>query len=173
MLEDTITASIHPKADYHRVVKVALNLIEGYGLHREPQRMVDLSPLFGAIDLRFMQMPEELYGFTLDLQEKLIVGLNDELDERQTRFVAAHELGHIAMWHPNQFNHCLQGGWFYTKLEKEATAVAAYLLVPREVVAKGLLDSHRRSLVEGLAAHYKVPPQLMLVRRALLAATGY
>ncbi|HEX2910860.1 MAG TPA: ImmA/IrrE family metallo-endopeptidase [Chloroflexia bacterium] len=173
---ETITGSLHPQADYQKVVRVAYRLIETYNLHRHPGEMIDIASLFTYFDLRIMDLPPHIYGFTLDLERpdsKIIIALNSTMDTCQTRFVAGHELGHVALWHESQFNECVMGKALFNRLEKEATALSAYLLLPRQTVAQGLTGANNEILLDKIADWYKVPPQLVLVRRALYAATGY
>ncbi|HEX2910863.1 MAG TPA: ImmA/IrrE family metallo-endopeptidase [Chloroflexia bacterium] len=169
---DTITSSLHPLADYSWVVQVAYKLIKTYKLHHQPGEMIDITPLLAYFDLREMDLPEHIYVFTLDLESaehKIIIALNSTLDTCQSRFVAAHELRHVALWHPNQFNQCVMGQALFNQLEKEATALAAYLLLPRQTVAFGLTGANNEILLDKIADWYKMPPQLVLVRRALYA----
>ena len=170
----------HWKADksIERSAKVATGLIEEYQLHSpaslKPGESVDLSLLLVNFDLRFLELPASTHGFTVDMGERgIIIAINDKLDAAQTRFVAGHEIGHTALWHPNQLNACIKGQWFYDHLEVEASTVAALLLVPGSAVAEGLFNQEGKSRVETLAHQFVVPSEVILIRRALYAQLGY
>ena len=164
---------LEQQATYERAWSVACELINYYDLHAEPLQAIDLSPLLAKFDLRFLDLPDETYGFTLDSAHQIVIALNDKLTTEQTRFVAAHEVGHIACWHPSPLNNCLQNQWLHNRLEVEASAVAAYLLLPKESISHSLLDKQGNSRVAEIAASYAVPSELVLVRRVLLNQTGY
>ena len=88
-------------------VKTATDLIDLYDLHRDPALPVDIAPLLVDFDLRFMDLPPATWGFTLDMERTIIIALNSNLTPDQTRFTAMHEIGHVALWHPNQLNMCV------------------------------------------------------------------
>ena len=64
----------------------ASGLIEHYQLHQEVDQAVDITPLLGCFDLRFMTLPANTQGFALDLGDQIIIALNDKLTTEQTRF---------------------------------------------------------------------------------------
>jgi Zn-dependent peptidase ImmA (M78 family) len=160
-------------ANYRKAWEVAAGLIESYELHRQPNELIDLSPLLALFDLRFLELSERMRGFALDTGDKIIIAINDRLSGEESRFVAAHEVGHIALWHPNSLNNCLENQWLYNQLEKEASALAAFLLLPAQTVSTSLFDSQGQSRVEELAQRYVVPSELILLRRALYAQIGH
>ena len=148
-------------------VKTATDLIGLYELHRDPALAVDIAPLLADFDLRFLDLPPATWGFTLDMERKIIIALNSNLTPDQTRFTAMHEIGHVALWHPNQLNMCITDPHAYTLLEAEATTVAAMLLVP-QIAAEGSVIG----MVEVLAVHYRVPPSLVFIRRSIYRTLG-
>ena len=178
MLNLTFADCPNPKRIHQaveRAAQIARGLVEDYELHKEPTgEPVNISNLLINFDLRFLDLPASTHGFTVDMGHAgIIIAINDKLDTAQTRFVAAHEIGHTALWHPNQLNACIKGQWLYDQLEVEASAVAAFLLVPGQIVCGGLLDQFGKSRVESLAKQYAVPTELILIRRALYAQLGY
>ena len=167
--------TIFPKFDYSLATSAAIerarNLIRQFDLHRNPNEPVDISVLLDKFDVRFLEdLPDTTWGFTLDLNHKIIVAINDKLNADLMRFVAMHEVGHVAMWHPNQLNACVvQGQEAYDRLEAEATTVAAYLLVPRLPVVTELIFGN--SSVNALAERLLVPTDLVIIRRELCRRT--
>ncbi len=160
--------AFHQHFPTEHATKIALDLIGYYDLHQHPEDPVDISGLLANFDLRFLDLPKTTCGFTLDIDHKIIIALNQDMNTEFTRYVAMHEVGHVACWHPNQLNSCLEGQWAYNMLETEATTVAAYVLLPRQAV------SHRsRREIRYIASHYQVPPELVQVRRTLLYRHGY
>jgi Zn-dependent peptidase ImmA (M78 family) len=154
--------NFHFKYNTEKAARTALSLVDYYNLHHNPFETVNTSPLLDKFDLRFLELPDTTCGFTLDVDHKIIIALNNELGTEMTRYVAMHEVGHVACWHPNQLNSCVAGQFMYDQLETEATAVAAYLLVP--VVA---VQSPVHHILGELAKHYCVPEELVKIRRSL------
>lgn len=151
-----------------KAIDTAKGLIQLYDLHRQPHHPVDISPLLAKFDLRFLDLPPTTFGFALALQHKIIIALNDRLSTELTRAVAMHEVGHIACFHPNQLHALQQGQWVNNQLETEATAVAAYTLLPQLAVRGEVATT-----VEKIAAHYLVPPELVIIRWALFKRAGF
>jgi Zn-dependent peptidase ImmA (M78 family) len=160
--------SFNPQFPTEKAARLSLNLIEHFELHREPTEAIDTSPLLNKFDLRFMELPESTCGFTLDVERKIIIALNHSLTTELTRYVAMHEVGHVACWHPNQLNACEEGRFVYNQLETEATTVAAYLLVPEAAVLRPVLP-----ILKAIANHYAVPPELVRIRRHLYLKHGF
>jgi len=157
--------------DYAKVtdkaIDTALSLIDYYDLHSQPYEPVPLSRILDKFDLRFMDLPDTTCGFTLDVERKIIIALNNRLSTELTRYVAMHEVGHVACWHPNQLNACAKGEGLYDRLETEATTVAAYVLIPQAAIADPLRDT-----AEEISTCFIVPPELVLIRRALYIRKG-
>jgi Zn-dependent peptidase ImmA (M78 family) len=105
------------------------------------------------------------------------VVLEDFFTPEQTRYVAVHEIGHIACAHPNQFHNCLQEqAGLPSSEEFEANCVAAYLLIPHLALATTLMgyaDSLSESEIEELSKLYLVPPDLIILRQELFKQTAY
>jgi Zn-dependent peptidase ImmA (M78 family) len=149
-------------------LETARSLIELYNLHEEPFNAVDVSVLLAQFDLRFIELPDTTFGFTLDMGDKIIIAINQSLDATASRAVAMHEVGHVACWHPNQLNALERGQWIYDQLETEATTVAACLLLPHEGMAK-----YRRLPAQKIARLYWVPVELVLIRKLIRAVSGF
>lgn len=152
--------------------QTAQELIAAYGLHTRPVGPVDLAPLLEGVEVRVVALPARIEGFALDMGDKLIVTLSESLAPARRRFVLAHEVGHLVLAHSTSLSLCGKGRWLHNRQEKEATALAAFLLLPAEAVAAGLFHPARGSRVEELAALYHVPAEIVLVRRALYAQFG-
>jgi Zn-dependent peptidase ImmA (M78 family) len=162
---------------YDRAFNAAKTLIAYFNLHQNPFEMVDVGPLFQTYDLRFLELPEAIWGFTLQLDDTATtIAINQKLTSEQTRYVAVHEIGHIACAHPNQFHNCLQEQWLPSQEEFEANIVAAFLLIPHLALATTLPGS-TASLgeveIEELSSHYLVPHELVLLRQELFRLTAY
>jgi Zn-dependent peptidase ImmA (M78 family) len=151
-------------------IETALSLVRLYDLHLKPKQPVDIGPLLESFELRFEEdLPETTWGFTLDLNHKIIITINGNLSTELARYVAVHEIGHVSCWHPNQLHACVQGRVLYDTMETEASTVAAYVLVPREAVTGPPL-SRKAAVI--IAAQYQVPPELVLVRQQLFYLSG-
>jgi Zn-dependent peptidase ImmA (M78 family) len=163
---------------YDRAFKTAKDLIASFNLHENPAEMVDVGRLFENYDLRFLELPQAIWGFTLLLDDTATtIAINEKLTAEQTRYVAVHEIGHIACAHPNQFHNCLQEqGGLPSPEEFEANCVAAYLLIPHLALATTLLgnaDSLSELEIAELSKHYLVPPELIILRQELFKYTAY
>ena len=162
---------------YERAYIAAKTLIAYFRLHQNPWEMVDVGQLLANYDLRFLDLPETIWGFTLQLDDTATtIAINQKLNSEQTRYVAVHEIGHIACAHPNQFHNCLQEQKHPTQEEFEANIVAAYLLIPHQVMVAALTPdptalSDRE--IEEISGHYLVPPDLVLLRQELYNLTAY
>lgn len=153
----------------------ARELVHEFGLHKDFERPIDLMPILRPFDLRLeTNLPSTTWGFALDVGPKIIVAINGDLPIDYQRYVAAHEVGHVSMWHKSELNTCVaecQPEETYNQLEHEATAVAAILLIPRltlltEVVF-GTTDA------SSLAKRLCVPPELVGIRRELYELTNF
>ncbi|HEX2913710.1 MAG TPA: ImmA/IrrE family metallo-endopeptidase [Chloroflexia bacterium] len=162
---------------YDQAFKAAKTLIAYFNLHQNPDEMVDIGQLFETYDLRFLELPEAIWGFTLQLDDTATtIAINQKLTSEQTRYVAVHEIGHIACAHPNQFHNCLQEQVLSSQEEFEANIVAAYLLIPHLALATTLLggtSSLSEVEIEELSRHYLVPHELVILRQELFQLTAY
>lgn len=162
---------------FERAYIAAKTLIAYFNLHARPWEMVDVGRLFENYDLRFLDLPEAIWGFTLQLDDTATtIAINQKLTSDQTRYVAVHEIGHIACAHSNQFHNCLQEQWQPTQEEFEANIVAAYLLIPHYALTTTLAGrsaSLTDTQVEDISMHYLVPPDLVLLRQELYKLTSY
>lgn len=151
-------------------IETALSLVRLYDLHLSPKQPVDIGRLLESFELRFEEdLPDTTWGFTLDLNHRIIITINANLSTELARYVAVHEIGHVSCWHANQLHACVQGKVLYDTMETEASTVAAYILVPREAVTGPPLS---RNAARVLAAHYQVPPELVAIRQQLFYLTG-
>lgn len=162
---------------YKRAFNAAKTLIAYFNLHENPFEMVDVGQLFQTYDLRFLELPEAIWGFTLQLDDTATtIAINQKLTSEQTRYVAVHEIGHIACAHPNQFHNCLQEQWLPSQEEYEANSVAAYLLIPHLALEATLGDSTAPLSaveIEELSRHYRVPHETVILRQELYQLTTY
>lgn len=152
-----------------RALDTARSLIELYDLHAHPRQPTEIVGLLTHFEVRFYDdLPDTTWGFSLDLGRKIIIGINNQLNTAQTRYVAMHEVGHIACYHPNQLHTAQMHQWLCDQLETEATTVAALLLVPHDALA----SPGRYQSISELAQRYLVPPELAAIRRVLYQRTG-
>lgn len=159
-----------PELVTNHSIETALSLIRLYDLHLNPCQPVDIGRLLECFELRFEEdLPESTWGFTLDLNHKIIITINSNLSTELSRYVAVHEIGHVSCWHPNQLHACVQGRLLYDQMEMEATTVAAYVLVPREAITGPPLSLRAAGII---AAEYQVPPDLVLIRQQLFYLSG-
>ncbi len=162
---------------YERAYIAAKTLIAYFNLHQNPWEMVDVGQLLENYDLRLLDLPEAIWGFTLQLDDTATtIAINQKLTADQARYVAVHEIGHIACAHPNQFHNCLQEEWHQNQQEFEANIVAAYLLIPHLVMATALTleaPSLSDTEIEEIAGHYFVPPDLVILRQELFNLAAY
>ena len=162
---------------YQRASIAAKTLIAYFNLHQNPWEMVDVGRLLDNYDLRILDLPEAIWGFTLQLDDTATtIAINQKLTADQARYVAVHEIGHIACAHPNQFHNCLQEPWQPTHEEFEANIVAAYLLIPHLVMSTTLkpeAPSLSNNDIEEIAHHYLVPTDLVLLRQELFNLASY
>lgn len=56
--------------------------------------------------------------------------INADLPAPWQRFVMAHELGHVIAEHPGSFYLFSADNWMHHKQEREASIIAAHLLIP-------------------------------------------
>lgn len=166
-----------PRFDFNLVTNGAIqrarSLVREFDLHHDLDTPVDIGQLLDKFEVRLMEdLPASTWGFTLDLNHKIIVALNDQLDAPLLRFVAMHEIGHVAMWHPNQLHACVvEGQATYDRFEAEATTIAALVLVPRLTLLTELIFG--TTSLEKLAARLLVPPALIAIRHELYYYTNF
>ena len=149
------------------VLETARSLISLFGLHDQPHDIINISPLFDRFDLRFMDLPPTTLGFALETDTTITIAVNDSLSTQQTRYVALHEIGHIACWHPERLHKCLDGEPTLDRHETEAITVAALVLIP-QVAVMNLIPKR----IPQVAARYLVPLELVIVRRGLYLHSG-
>ena len=162
---------------YERAFLAAKSLIGYFDLHRSPWSIVDVDQLLENYDLRFLDLPEAIWGFTLLLDDTATtIAINQKLTAEQGRYVAVHEIGHIACGHPNQFHNCLQEQWHQDQEEFEANIVAAYLLIPQQFMSTTLTPNNLPLSdfeIEEIAEHFMVPPDLVILRQELYNLATY
>lgn len=159
-----------PELVTNHSIETALSLIRLYDLHHNPQKAVAIARLLECFELRFEEdLPDTTWGFTLDLNYKIIIMINGNLSTELARYVAVHEIGHVCCWHPNQLHACVQGRLLYNTMETEATTVAAYVLIPRAAITGPPLSKRAATIV---AAEYQVPPDLVIIRQQLFFLSG-
>lgn len=150
-----------------QAIETAQQLIELYDLHRNPDQPTDILPMLSGLDVRFLELPETSWGFTLEVGPTIVIAINQDLSTPQTRYVAMHEIGHLSCFHPNTLHAAEEGQWLTDQLETEATTVAALLLIPHAAVA----DRTRYRTINELARRYMVPPELAAIRRVIYQRT--
>jgi len=152
-------------------IERARSLIHQFDLHHNPAEAVDVGVLLEKFDVRVLEdLPDSTWGFTLGLENKIIIAINERLDAPLSRYVAMHEVGHVALWHPNQLHARVVGGPdSEDELETAADVVAAYLLIPRLILVTELIFG--TASVEQLAARLIVPPELVQIRKELCLRT--
>lgn len=62
------------------------------------------------------------------------VVINSAADRIDQRLLFAHEIGHVLCEHPGSLPHLDLGEWWHERDEREAWEVAAYLLIPSQVI---------------------------------------
>lgn len=166
-------AQFNPTLVKSSAIERARSLISQFNLHTNPTEPVPLDRLLDKFDVRFMEdLPTETWGFTLDVGRKIIIAINDRLDAPLTRYVSMHEVGHVALWHPNQLHaRLVDGEAAYDELETAADVVAAYLLIPRLALVTDYILGN--TTLEELAARLIVPPELVAIRCILYERTRF
>ncbi len=93
---------------------------------------VSLTPLLDehGIALYYRHLPDGMRGFIYPGRYRPIMVIDPALDENYRRATIAHEIGHRLARHKNCIHVLEQNHWLYSKLEQEADAAAAMLLVP-------------------------------------------
>lgn len=128
---------------------------------------VSLDPLLEGVRVALLPLSRKLLGFSLVHRTQTFIGINRQLGRLQRRRVLAHELGHILCKHPSAV-HCMShDSWLAERLEAEAEAAGAFLLVPWPLPpeAQGLDLRQLCSLLE-------VPPETVQLRARLFASHG-
>ncbi len=140
-------------------------LVKSTGIHHGIP--VDLSPLIEGITVAYLPLSQNLMGFSIVRPPQTFVAINQGLDHVHRRRVLAHELGHILSDHPSAIHYMDDLTWLAQRLEAEAEAVAAFLLVPWP------LPSETRGLdLPSLAALLEIPVEILQLRGKLAAKLG-
>jgi Zn-dependent peptidase ImmA (M78 family) len=128
---------------------------------------VSLEPLLEGIMVAYLPLSRRLLGFSLVRQSQAFIGINSRLGRLQRRRVMAHELGHILCKHPSAMHYMAQQNWLTQRVEAEAEAAAAFLLVPwpLPLEACGLDLQQLSSLLE-------VPPEILRLRARMAQRFG-
>jgi Zn-dependent peptidase ImmA (M78 family) len=102
-------------------------------------------------------------GFYSSYTRVQFIHLNNQLNEKQLRFVCAHELGH-AVLHPKSNIPFLRANTLFSveKLEVEANAFAVELLLPDDVIAQ-----YRGTdlSIYDIAKMHSVPKELVCLKK--------
>lgn len=139
--------------------------VEGHRLHA--QVPVSLEPLLDGVRVAYLPLSRGLLGFSLVKGHHTFIGINRRLSRPQRRRVAAHELGHILCQHPSAVHHMVSQNWLTDRLEAEAEAAAAFLLVPWPLPAEAWgLD------LQQLSALLEVPRETLNLRTRMAQRLG-
>lgn len=119
--------------------------------------------LCSALDFVVVTVPlaEEIRGFYQYALNTHIIYLNQTLDDRQRKFVCAHELGH-ALLHPQDNRIFLDTATFQitARLEVAANRFACHLLYPED----SAFFEYPEYTVEQTAAYLALPVELVQYR---------
>ncbi len=119
--------------------------------------------LCSALDVLVLNVPlsAEIRGFYQYAVNTHIIYLNQSLDDRQRKFVCAHELGHVLL-HPQDNRIFLDTATHLltTRLEAAANRFACHLLYPEDSV----FFEYPEYTVEQTAAYLALPAELVQYR---------
>jgi Zn-dependent peptidase ImmA (M78 family) len=99
------------------------------------------------------------FGFYSSYKRIKFIHINNQLNEKQQRFVCAHELGH-AVLHPKSNTPFLRANTLFSveKLELEANTFAVELLLPDDVITQ---YQNTDLTIYDIAKMYSVPQELV------------
>jgi Zn-dependent peptidase ImmA (M78 family) len=102
-------------------------------------------------------------GFYSSYKRIQFIHLNNQLNEKQQRFVCAHELGH-AVLHPKSNTPFLRANTLLSveKLEVEANTFAVELLLPDEVISQ---YQNTDITIYDVAEIHSVPKELVHLKK--------
>jgi Zn-dependent peptidase ImmA (M78 family) len=102
-------------------------------------------------------------GFYSSYKRIQFIHLNNQLNEKQQRFVCAHELGH-AVLHPKSNTPFLRANTLFSveKLEVEANTFAVELLLPDEVISQ---YQNTDMTIYDVAEIHSIPKELVCLKK--------
>ncbi len=119
--------------------------------------------LCNALDIVVVTVPlaAEIRGFCQFTLNTHIIYLNQSLDDRQRKFVCAHELGHVLL-HPRDNRIFLDTATYQVtaRLEVAANRFACHLLYPED----SAFFEYPEYTVEQTAAYLALPAELVQYR---------
>lgn len=135
--------------------------IERWQLHDNPRYCLPVPILQAARDegwtVRYVEGLFPLYGFAAVRGHKRLMGINAEVARPYQRMAIAHELGHVLNGDEAGLHLCNEWEWMYNKQEREASKIAARLLIPDGAF-------HLYDTIADLAAACDVPQLLVELR---------
>jgi Zn-dependent peptidase ImmA (M78 family) len=101
-------------------------------------------------------------GFYQSCLDSQIVHINIDLDDREKRIVAAHELGHVIL-HKELNILFLESNTYFVKnkYEKEANKFAIELLLKDDDLDK---DSFKNMTLDHLSTYFEIPKELLIYK---------
>ncbi len=148
--------------------KVELQLrsfVDRYSLHERGAVPVPISKVAEYEGFRLYYTPRlwPLNGYAITLGPVRVMEINADLSQPYRRLTIAHELAHTILDHPSTLYLCTAGNrtfahWVRRRIERQADAGAAYLLVPDWVI-----EETGGSLTE-IAAACEVPEEVVRMR---------
>jgi len=128
---------------------------------------VDVDHLAEMVGTRVIpwELPDEISGFLVELDDGPVIGTNKRHSPSRRRFSVAHELGHQLLHHHDRFHVDLtsesDSPLYDWRLEREANDFAANLLMPAGDV-RDAVDTQRNR--QRLAEVFGVSPIAMSYR---------
>jgi len=165
-----------------RIEKITLNVLEEHNITKLPiqiDRIIEKRNL----TIKYSDLGEGVSGLLLIRDETGVIGINEFDPEVRQRFTLAHELAHYELHRNNKdlfidkkgFTVLFRDGNSSTgefKLEQEANAFAAAILMPEkfviEEVQKNNYDLYEDDCISELAKKFKVSTTAMTYRIANL-----
>lgn len=155
---------------YHRGSEILLEPVkkarEILGLYRDRDGLIDVDDLIDKNNIQLIswKFPERIRGCLIYEREMPFMGINQNLEifPSLTLFTKAHELAHFFL-HKNKQYFCLDealGSNTNNKLEWEANAFAAELLMPFDLVKK----YHKSMTTLEMCKMFKVSKEAIIYR---------
>jgi len=161
-----------------RITKRVEEVLARARVSTPPVDVMAVSELYD-VDVKFGALPDDLSGFLIHEDDRVVIGVNSLHPKTRQRFTIAHELGHHLL-HPRDnfvdrqlvFFRDNRSGQASDSREIEANQFAADLLMPEKLLFKKLrkrpVDLEDDEAIAALARVFAVSPQALTFRLANL-----